>query len=167
MTLLKGALVSFTPTFLPIPVPDVTVFQYNPESLTHTWSQPAPSADGGGSCGRTGTTTGHPMAVPGYPGEQFDLTVMLDANDDIAGGGPSGALASVSGVYTRVAAMESAALPGGCGVLVAAGTGDRRDREIALGRRRASAPDGARLDRADHPVRLGPVPDRAGPRDRR
>lgn len=106
MTLLKGALVSFTPTFLPIPVPDVTVFQYNPESLTHTWSQPAPSGDGGGSCGRTGTTTGHPMAVPGYPGEQFDLTVMLDANDDIAGGGPSGALASVSGVYTRVAAME-------------------------------------------------------------
>jgi hypothetical protein len=106
MTLLKGALVSFTPTFLPVPLPDVTVFQYNPESLAHTWSQPAPSGDGGGSCGRTGTTTGHPMAVPGYPGEQFDLTVMLDANDDIADGGASGALASVSGVYTRLAAME-------------------------------------------------------------
>ena len=40
MTLLKGALVSFMPTFLPIPLPNVTVFQYNPESLTHTWSQP-------------------------------------------------------------------------------------------------------------------------------
>jgi hypothetical protein len=107
MTLLKGALVSFTPTFLPVPVPDVTVFQYNPESLTHTWSQPALSGgDAGGSSGRTGTTTGNPMAVAGFPGEQFDLTVMLDANDDIAGGGVSSALASVSGVYTRLAAME-------------------------------------------------------------
>jgi hypothetical protein len=106
MTLLKGALVSFTPTFLPVPVPDVTVFQYNPESLTHTWSQPAPTPGDGGSCGRTGTTTGNPMAVPGFPGEQFDLTVFLDANEDIADGGPSGALASVSGVYTRLAAME-------------------------------------------------------------
>ena len=162
MTLLKGALVSFTPTFLPIPVPDVTVFQYNPESLTHTWSQPAPSADGGGSCGRTGTTTGHPMAVPGYPGEQFDLTVMLDANDDIADGGPSGALADVSGVYTRLAAMEMLLYPADAASSSLLGQAIGRDRERAR-RRRASAPDGARLDRADHPVRLGPVQDRAGP----
>jgi hypothetical protein len=117
MTLLKGALVAFTPTFLPVPVPDVTVFQYNPESLTHTWSQPTvtPSASGasdaGGSAGRTGTTTGNPMAVAGFPGEQFDLTVILDANEDIADGGPSGALASVSGVYTRLAAMEMLLYP--------------------------------------------------------
>ena len=117
MTLLKGALVAFTPTFLPVPVPDITVFQYNPESLTHTWSQPTVtpsdggSGDGGGSAGRTGTTTGNPMAVAGFPGEQFDLTVFLDANDDIANGGPSGALASVSGVYTRLAAMEMLLYP--------------------------------------------------------
>ena len=48
MTLLKGALISFTPTFL-IPLPNVTVFQYNPESLTHTWSQP----DTGASAARS------------------------------------------------------------------------------------------------------------------
>jgi hypothetical protein len=111
MTLLKGALVAFTPTFLPIPVPDVTVFQYNPESLTHTWSQPSPSGGEAGSCGRAGTTTGNPMAVPGLPGEQFDLSVVLDANEDIAAGGASGALASVSGVYTRLAAMEMLLYP--------------------------------------------------------
>jgi hypothetical protein len=119
MTLLKGALVSFTPTFLPVPVPDVTVFQFNPESLTHTWTQPtvgagdsgAAAADGGGSAARSGTTTGNPMAVAGYPGEQFDLTIVLDANEDIADGGPSGALASVSGVYTRLAAMEMLLYP--------------------------------------------------------
>jgi len=115
MTLLKGALVAFTPSFLPIPVPDVTVFQYNPESLTHTWSQPTASAGGAGSCGRTGTTTGNPMAVPGMPGEKFDLTIFLDANEDIADGGASGALASVSGVYTRLAAMEMLLYPASAG----------------------------------------------------
>ncbi len=114
MTLLKGALVAFTPTFLPVPVPDVTVFQYNPESLTHTWSQPTPAPSGdaaAGSSGRTGTTTGNPLAVPGMPGEQFDLSIFLDANEDIAAGGPSGALASASGVYTRLAAMEMLLYP--------------------------------------------------------
>ena len=42
---MKGALVEFMPTFLPIPVPNVIVFQYNPETMTHTWTQrsrPAP-----------------------------------------------------------------------------------------------------------------------------
>ena len=31
------------PTFLPVPLPNVIVFQYNPESLTHTWTQPEPA----------------------------------------------------------------------------------------------------------------------------
>jgi hypothetical protein len=119
MTLVKGALVAFTPTFLPVPLPSVTVFQFNPESLTHTWSQPAASgaADGGGGtpCGRPGTLTGHPMAVPGMPGEQFTLTVMVDANEDIAAGGVSGDLAQASGVYTRLAAMEMLLYPAGGG----------------------------------------------------
>ena len=59
--LLKGALIEFMPTFL-IPLPNVIVFQYNPESMTHTWTQPeaAPSS---------GTTTNNPMAVKGMPGE--------------------------------------------------------------------------------------------------
>ena len=40
---LKGALVKFTPTFLPVPVPNVIIFQYNPETMTHTWTQPEPA----------------------------------------------------------------------------------------------------------------------------
>ena len=39
MTLLKGALVAFTPRSS-LPLPNVTLFQFNPETLTHTWSQP-------------------------------------------------------------------------------------------------------------------------------
>jgi hypothetical protein len=111
MTVLKGALVAFTNSFLPIPVPDVTVFQFNPESLTHTWSQPS----AGGGSAKPGTEAGNPMAVPGVPGEQFSLTVHLDANEDIADGGASGALASISGVYPRLAAMEMLLYPPGSG----------------------------------------------------
>lgn len=107
MTLLKGALVSFTPTFL-VPAPNVTVFQYNPESLTHTWSQP----DTGASSAMPGQTQGDPLAVPGMPGEEFSLTLLFDANQDIADGVPvSSQLAEVSGVYTRLAALEMMLYP--------------------------------------------------------
>ena len=44
---LKGALVEFMPTFLPVPLPNVIVFQYNPETMTHTWTQPARPAPPG------------------------------------------------------------------------------------------------------------------------
>ena len=114
MTLLKGALVSFMPTFLPIPLPNVTIFQYNPESLTHTWSQP----DTGASSATAGTQAGNPLAVPGMPGEEFSMTVIFDANQDIADDVPiSAQLADVSGVYTRLAALEMLLYPTGGGAM--------------------------------------------------
>jgi hypothetical protein len=107
---LKGALVSFTPTFL-VPVPSVTVFQFNPETITHSWRQPlrevldAPNA-------RPGTETTNPQAVSGMPGEDFSLTIMLDANEDIADAQPASAqLALVSGVYSRLSALEMMLYP--------------------------------------------------------
>jgi hypothetical protein len=107
MTLLKGALVSFTPTFL-VPMPNVTVFQYNPETLTHTWNQP----DRGASAAAPGTEAGNPLAVPGMPGEDFSLTVIFDASQDIADNVPiSAQLAEVSGFYTRLAALEMLLYP--------------------------------------------------------
>jgi hypothetical protein len=111
VTLLKGALVSFTPTFL-VPLPNVTVFQYNPESLTHTWTQP----DKGAATGST--EAGNPLAVPGMPGEEFSLTVVFDSNQDIADDVPiSAQLADVSGVYTRLAALEMLLYPVGGGAM--------------------------------------------------
>lgn len=104
--LLKGALIEFMPTFL-IPLPNVIVFQYNPESMTHTWTQPeaAPSS---------GTTTNNPMAVKGMPGESFSFTIATDANDEIAdGSAPTAAIAEVSGVYSRLAALEMLLYPSG------------------------------------------------------
>lgn len=118
---LRGALVEFMPTPL-IPIPNIIVFQFNPESMSHAWTQPeAPTA------GPNQTTT-NPLAVKGNPGESFSFTLSLDASDSVADGGASGALASVSGVYSRLAALEmllfpSSATEGGLLGTVTAGIG--------------------------------------------
>jgi hypothetical protein len=104
---LKGALVEFMPTFLPVPLPNVIVFQYNPETMTHTWTQPEPALSGG-------TESSNPLAVQGMPDEQFSFTIAMDANDDISDGSPPiAALAEVSGLYSRLAALEMLLYPTG------------------------------------------------------
>lgn len=102
---LRGAFVQFMPTFL-IPLPNVIVFQYNPETMTHTWT-PAAASDEANKPG------GNPLAVKGVPGESFSFTLVLDANQAISDGGVSGKLADVSGVYTRLAALEMLQFPTG------------------------------------------------------
>lgn len=100
---LRGAFVQFMPTFL-LPIPNVVVFQYNPETMTHAWTPANASAE----AYRDG---GNPLAVKGVPGESFSFALVLDASQSIAEGGASGALASVSGVYTRLAALEMLQFP--------------------------------------------------------
>jgi hypothetical protein len=105
---IKGALVQFMETIL-IPLPNVIVFQFNPESIVHTWT-PAQSASS--ATGTQGATGGNPLAVSGPPGESFSFTIQLDANDEIAEGGPvGGAIAEVSGIYSRTAALEMLLFP--------------------------------------------------------
>jgi len=106
---LKGALVEFMPTFLPIPVPNVIVFQYNPETMTHTWTQPEPATT-------AGLEESNPLAVKGMPGEAFSFTIAMDARDEIAdGSAPAAALAESSGIYGRLAALEMLLYPTGTG----------------------------------------------------
>ncbi len=102
---MKGALVEFMPTFLPVPLPNVIVFQYNPETMTHSWTQPEPA-------GAAGAQFTNPLAVKGMPAETFSFTIAMDANDEIAdGSAPTAALAQVSGVYSRLAALEMLLYP--------------------------------------------------------
>ncbi len=101
---LKGALVEFVKTFL-LPVPNVIVFQYNPETLTHAWTQPGavPANEKGSS---------NPLAVKGSPGETFQFTLAMDANDMISDGGPREEdLARTTGIYSRLAALEMLQYP--------------------------------------------------------
>jgi hypothetical protein len=100
--LAKAALVKYQQTSPPTPV--VTVFQYNPESLSHSWSQaPVGKPDKKGS---------NPLAVQGMPGESFDFTIYLDADDDVVSGVPQlKQAADQSGVGARLAALEMLLYP--------------------------------------------------------
>jgi hypothetical protein len=111
-TVLKGALISFQPTgALGVPsLPNVIVFQINPESMTHAWTEAAAPPPSGGR------PNADPLAVAGVPGESFTFTLFLDANEEIANAdrNPIGAgLASLSGVYPRLSALEMLQYPTG------------------------------------------------------
>lgn len=105
---IKGALIEFMPTFL-VPLPNVISFQYNPETMSHTWTQAEASSSGGKEQGSS-----NPLAVSGLPGESFSFTLMMDARDSIADGSTiTAGIATVSGVYSRLAALEMLLYPTG------------------------------------------------------
>ena len=102
---IKGALVEFMPTFL-IPLPNVIIFQYNPETMTHTWTE------SGSVKAENAQHEINPLAVKGLPGESFSFTLLMDAKDMIADGSPvAKGIAEVSGIYSRLAALEMLQFP--------------------------------------------------------
>ncbi len=102
--LVKAALASYLATWPP--VPSITVFQYNPETMVHAWSQPEPP-------GRPGAESSNPLAVRGLPGESFQFTIFLNADDDVVSLAPPVKLAAEqSGVGARLAALEMLLYPG-------------------------------------------------------
>ena len=121
-TYLRGAFIEFMPTFL-IPLPNIVIFQYNPEQMTHAWTQPeaaapppaAPAASSGASSASAPAAqpVANPLAVKGVPGESFSFTLVMDSNDTIADGEFTAPLAEVSGVYSRLAALEMLQYPTG------------------------------------------------------
>lgn len=101
----RGAFVQFMQTFL-IPLPNIIIFQFNPETMTHTWTPAQPQ---GGAA-----SDADPLAVKGNPGESFSFSLAMDANDMIADGSPvAEGIATVSGIYTRIAALEMLLYPQG------------------------------------------------------
>ena len=111
--MLKGALISYFPPSGAgaSPQPNTIVFQINPETMTHAWTEstaPQPASDS--------KVKFSPLAVAGPPGESFTFTLMLDSDEQIADGDtdPNGAsLAASSGVYARLAALELLQFPTG------------------------------------------------------
>src|ERR1700690_3044709 len=98
---MKGALVELMPAF-GASLPNVVAFQFNPETLRHSWTQPQASTSGS-----------NPLAVQGMPGESFSFSLAMDATDQIALGwaNPQGAIANASGIYTRLSALEMLLFP--------------------------------------------------------
>lgn len=104
---LKGALVSFMPTFIGVSLPNVVIFQINPETITHKWDSATP----GETEHKTG---GDPLAVAGVPGEAFEFTLSMDSNEIITDGAHdsvNAAIAEVSGLYSQLAALEMLQYP--------------------------------------------------------
>jgi len=103
MAYMRGALVEFMPTML-IPIPNVIVFQFNPETMTHSWTQPED----------VGTEDGNsnPLAVRGLPGESFTFTLSMDAGEMISSGSEvAKGIAYASGINSRLAALEMLQYP--------------------------------------------------------
>ncbi|MDX1384907.1 MAG: hypothetical protein R3190_14740 [Thermoanaerobaculia bacterium] len=106
--LLKGALVEFSERFLG-PIPNIIIFQYNPESLGRSldvW-QPAAGEDEEGRVGGS-TGGGSGTAQPSDPPETFTLELVVDATDELESGDP---VAVITGVADRLAAMEMLLYP--------------------------------------------------------
>src|SRR3954471_18284867 len=102
-TYLRGALIAFTETF-PLPIPNVVIFQYNPETMTHGWTMASTAPAGAG-----GTASQHvsQLAVSGPPVESFTFTLAMDAGDTIADANPVAAgLAGIFGGYRPAAGLE-------------------------------------------------------------
>jgi len=102
---LRGAFIQFMPTFL-VPLPNVIMFQYNPESMTHTWKPSSPVVTEAGN-------KSNPLAVQSLPAESFSFTLSMDSNDTIADGLATAPLAQATGLYSRLCALEMLLYPTG------------------------------------------------------
>ncbi len=111
-SVMKGALISYPPSgSLGQPSqPNVIVFQINPETMTHAWTEaaaPPPPSD------TKVTVTVNPLAATGVPGETFAFTLRLDSDLDLSDIAidPAAADAAANGVYPRLAALELLQFP--------------------------------------------------------
>jgi len=93
---LKGAIVGLDPLN---PLASVIVFQYNPESLTRRLAAQA--------AGRA-PARGEALRLKGPPQETIDLTVVLDAADQLERADP---LATGAGLHPTIAALEMLLYP--------------------------------------------------------
>jgi hypothetical protein len=105
----KGALVELSEPFLG-PIPNIILFQYNPESFTRDlepWSPPT---------AEEGEQPTESTAQPFDPGETFSLTLELDASDALEE--PIlHPVAVVAGIADRIAALEMLLYPLGDSLL--------------------------------------------------
>ena len=109
--LLKGALVEFSERFIG-PIPNIIIFQYNPETITRDLEvyNPFQEEDITNKEGEKVGTIHFVSAdtQPYDPPETFNLTLELDATDDLEANDP---IAVVTGVADRLAALEMLLYP--------------------------------------------------------
>jgi len=98
----KGALVQLVKDLVGV-VPNVIPFQYNPEKLSHTLTPWNPF-----EVDQTQRGAQAPTVQPFDPKESFNLTLEIDATDDLEEGNP---VVKEAGVADRLAALKKLTLP--------------------------------------------------------
>src|SRR5262245_31773557 len=117
--LLKGAIIHFGAPML-LPIPNIIIFQYNPETMTRTltpWhpiERTAKYAEADGGVTKTldalSAEQRYQLTQPYDPKESFSLTLELDAADALEHP-DTHPVAFLSGVADRVAALEMLLYP--------------------------------------------------------
>jgi len=120
--LLKGALIYFGAPML-IPLPNIIIFQYNPETMTRTlapWQPPTREVtvadDGTATRADLTAQQRYALAQPYDPAETFSLTLELDATDALEHP-ETHPVAVATGVADRLAAIEMLMYPPGDSLL--------------------------------------------------
>lgn len=105
--LLRGALVEYSGDFLG-PIPNLVIFQFNPEQLARTIEIPSPPATGNASSSQR-----EPAQASTPPTESFTISVHFSAADDLGGGGAGSAIPRLFGIGPQLAALEKMVYPAG------------------------------------------------------
>lgn len=103
MPLVKGALVQLVEDIVGFIMPNVVLFQYNPEKLTHAITPWNPQ-----EVDQTQRGAQAPTVQPFDPKETFTLSLELDAADDVEA---LDASALITGVSDRLAALKKLTYP--------------------------------------------------------
>ena len=100
MTLLRGALIEYGSDFLG-PIPNVVIFQFNPETFTRTIQVPTRGGGGGGAA-REMHQAGEPPVESFEIKAEFDAAYQLDSNN---------VLARAFGIGPQLSALEKMVQP--------------------------------------------------------
>lgn len=103
--LLRGALVEYGSDFLG-PLPNIVIFQFNPEQIARTINVPQRQLTSGRAA-----RTPEPRAAAAPPTETFTLTAHFSAADDLGRGGVLSAVPRVAGIGPQLAALEKMVYP--------------------------------------------------------
>jgi hypothetical protein len=98
----RGAFVQIVPNMVGF-IPNIVVFQYNPERLTHALTPWNPF-----ETDQTQRGAQAPTVQPFNPRETFSLVIELDAADGLEDGNP---IAMAAGIADRLAALKKLTLP--------------------------------------------------------
>lgn len=104
---LRGVLIEYGTQFLG-PIPNIVVFQFNPEQMTRTIEMAPRRTEPDANGARAGRETD---SAVGPPVESFSITAHFSAADDLGAGGAASAIPRIFGVGPQLAALEKMVYP--------------------------------------------------------